>query len=93
MSGVIPTELGYLVKVKSLDLRKFRIMILFLISCLNILSYNNNLMDLFNTGDYKSPPRTAAKNRGVAIPSELGQLKLWKHVIFGKSRHDRLGKV
>jgi len=94
MSGVIPTELGYLVKVISLDLREY-IMILFVPLVSFHLFFKNIifLIIILNTGDYKSPPQTATKNGGVAIPTELGLLKLWKHVVFGESCQKRLRKT
>jgi len=73
MSGQIPSELGKLTSVENLDIRKFM---------------NCNIWHVFRLiwiesisiceGDYKV---------SGTIPTELGNMRSWKYVVFGKNHY------
>lgn len=95
MSGNIPSELGNLISLENLDLRKFLI-----ITCNNlicVLVVNDMLtrylcylitLLVFISGDYSLKAIKEGSKRSVGtIPSELGKLKNWKYVVFRKLFH------
>jgi len=87
MTGPIPTELGKLTSVEILDMRKLINALFYLI--LFMLTYSELIY--ICEGDYKVT-ETISTELGKAdyivgpgtIPTELGNLRSWKYVVFGK---------
>lgn len=48
-------------------------------------SYFHDIFDI--VGDYSAAANVGSKKSSGTLPSELGQLKNWKYIVFGKLTH------
>ena len=84
MSGTLPSELGNLVELTNFDLRKSG-SASECFSCSDmVINATLTCILCYLAGDYKVVINQGNKKTAGTLPTELGNLKKWKHAVFGK---------
>ena len=82
--GTLPSELGNLVELTNFDLRKSGSATESFLCSIVAVYFTLTCTFCYLAGGYKVVIKKGNKKAAGTIPTELGNLKKWKHAVFGK---------